>query len=53
MTGVMEPSALYERVGSLRVEDLPGIILSLQAEVAELRDRVRRLEEGMDGESKV
>lgn len=48
LAGVMEPGAGYERMRSLRVEELPEIILSLQAEVGELRERVRRLEEKLE-----
>lgn len=53
LTGVMEPPAGYERMRSLRVDELPEIILSLQAEVEELRERVKRLEEKLEeGEGK-
>lgn len=44
LTGVMEPEAVYARVRGLRVEELPQILLSLQAEVEELRRRVEELE---------
>lgn len=44
LTGVMEPEAVYARVRGLRVEELPEILRSLQAEVEELRRRVEELE---------
>lgn len=50
LTGVMEPGAVYERAGKgIALDDLAGIIVSLQAEVAELRRRVEELE-GNGGE---
>lgn len=47
LVGVMEPPPpVYERARRMALEDVAGIIESLQAEVAELRARVERLEAG-------
>lgn len=46
LTGVMEPqSPAYERERSLRVEDLPEVILNLQATVEDLQKRMAALED--------
>lgn len=47
LTGVMEPDARYDVVKRIALDDLAGIIERLQGEVGDLRERVRRLEEGL------
>lgn len=45
LTGVMEPEAEYAP-RQITLDELPGIIARMQAEIGELRERVRVLEEG-------